>query len=83
MCPHYSSGEYIGVALIPENAASQLIAALEHIWQKDASEYYEAAFQHLATTGVEIETRSIGAVDWIEVDTLDDLDRANALLCPS
>jgi choline kinase len=81
--PHDSSGEYIGVALIPDTAAAQFIDALGHVWQNDASEYYEAAFQHLANIGVAVETRSIGVVDWIEVDTLDDLDRANALLCPS
>ena len=81
--PHKSSGEYIGVALIPGSAAPLLIDALEHVWQQDSSQFYEAAFQRLVTSGVEIETRSIGTVDWIEIDTLDDLDRANALLCPS
>ena len=69
--------------MIPDTAAPLLIDALQHVWQRDSSEFYEAAFQHLVTSGVEIETRSIGTVDWIEIDTLDDLDRANALLCPS
>jgi choline kinase len=81
--PHDSSGEYIGVALIPATAAPLLIDALERTWQQDASQFYEAAFQHLATTGAVIETRSIGTVDWIEIDTLEDLDRANVLLCRS
>src|SRR5258706_3295968 len=81
--PHSSSGEYIGVALIPADAAPELIDSLERTWKHDASQFYEAAFQDLATRGVEIETRSIGAVDWVEIDNLDDLNRANALLCRS
>ncbi|MEA3186057.1 MAG: hypothetical protein QOJ74_2534 [Ilumatobacteraceae bacterium] len=81
--PHDSSGEYIGVALLPAGAASQLTESLERTWQQDASQFYEAAFQDLATRGVAVETRSIGAVDWIEIDNLDDLRRANALLCRS
>jgi choline kinase len=81
--PHSSSGEYIGVALVPADAAAQLIESLERTWQHDASQFYEAAFQDLATRGVAVQTRSIGAVDWVEIDNLDDLKRANALLCRS
>ena len=81
--PHSSSGEYIGVALVPDVAAPSLIDSLERIWTQDASQFYEASFQDLAARRVPIETRSIGAVDWVEIDNLDDLKRANALLCRS
>lgn len=80
---HGSYGEYIGVALVPAAAAAALAAALERTWHADEQNFYEAAFQDLATIGTAIETRPIGAVDWIEIDNLDDLRRANQLICRS
>jgi choline kinase len=81
--PHKSYGEYIGVALIPARAAAALSEALERMWREDVQNYYEAAFQHLAATSTPIETRPIGSVAWIEIDNLDDLRRANQLICRS
>lgn len=81
--PHDSTGEYIGVALIPPSAAPGLIEALEHVWVDDHNSFYEAAFQRLADNGAVIEGCPIGQVDWIEIDSLDDLARANELICRS
>ncbi len=81
--PHDSSGEYIGVAVVPRTAAGQLIEALERVWLADDSQFYEAAFRELARNGCSIEARSIGVTDWIEIDSGDDLLRANELICRS
>jgi len=80
--PHNSDGEYIGVALIPSSAADALIDSLERTWRGDGDQFYEAAFQDLADRGTTVETRSIGEINWIEIDSLDDLTRANGLVCP-
>jgi len=81
--PHDSFGEYIGVASVPSVAARDLVRALERVWRRDSNSFYEAAFQELVSQGTAIEVRPIGEVDWIEIDDLDDLARANRLICLS
>ena len=81
--PHDSFGEYIGVAWIPPAAATPLVASLERVWRRDADSFYEAAFQDMVGGGVAIDLKPIGVVDWIEIDNLDDLARANGFICPS
>jgi len=80
---HQSFGEYIGVALVPAPASAAFVRALERMWRQDYNNFYEAAFQDLATRDTIVETSPIGSVDWIEIDNLDDLRRANLLICPS
>ena len=81
--PHHSFGEYIGVAWIPPVAADSLVAALERAWKRDHDAFYEAAFHELVSRGETIAVHPIGDVDWIEIDNLDDLARANGLVCRS
>jgi choline kinase len=81
--PAQAAGEYIGVARIEPAAAEALGDALEATWQRDPSLYYEDGFQELADRGVRIDTASIGAVDWVEVDDHADLARARELAFPS
>jgi choline kinase len=76
-----SFGEYIGVAWIPAAASDALTDALERVWRRDADAFYEAAFQDMVERGAPIDVVPIGEVDWIEIDSLDDLAKANRLIC--
>ena len=76
-----SFGEYIGVAWIPPAASPALVEALERTWRRDGDAFYEAAFQDMVEQGAAIDVVPIGAVDWIEIDSLDDLAKANRLVC--
>ena len=77
--PATANGEYIGVGLIEPDAAAALAAALEATWRRDPGLYYEDGFQELADRGGAIAAQPIGAVDWVEVDTPDDLRRAREI----
>jgi choline kinase len=79
--PSTARGEYIGVTLIEPAAAEPLADALEATWQRDPSLYYEDGFQELAERGGNVRTAAIGSVDWVEVDTHDDLARAREIEC--
>jgi choline kinase len=81
--PHDSFGEYIGVAWVPPAAAHDLVDALERVWRRDSNAFYEAAFQEMVMGGAAIDLVPIGDVNWIEIDNLDDLARANQLICLS
>jgi choline kinase len=81
--PFDADGEYIGVALLPASRGAVLVDALERTWTADEQRYYEDAFQLLADEGERIATVGIGAVDWIEIDDLVDLARAEVLACQS
>ena len=79
--PRDSYGEYIGVAWIPPEAAGELVTSLERVWRRDPDAFYEAAFQDMVSRGAAIDVLPIGEVDWIEIDNLDDLAKANRLIC--
>jgi choline kinase len=81
LLPHDADGEYIGVSLVPSAGAPALIDALERTWRHDAQQYYEDAYQLLADEGHAIEARSIGDVEWTEIDDHVDLARARELVC--
>jgi len=81
--PHDVEGEYIGVAHLPASRSAELVDALERTWAADVQRYYEDAFQLLADEGEPIAAVEIGAVDWIEIDDLVDLARAEVLACRS
>lgn len=79
--PARADGEYIGLTLIEARAASALADALEATWKRDTTLYYEDGFQEYADRGGSIGMCRIGAVDWVEVDNLDDLARAREIAC--
>jgi len=79
--PSSAEGEYIGVALIEPEAGGKLVAALERTWTRDPSLYYEDGFQELVDEGTRVDVAPIGAVDWVEVDDHDDLERARSMAC--
>lgn len=79
--PDEADGEYIGVALVRTAAVPALHAALETTWTTDPTQYYEDAFQVLADLGHRIAGVAIGTVEWIEVDSPADLERAREIAC--
>lgn len=81
--PAGADGEYIGVARVAGGAIPGLVAALQGVWRRDASLYYEDAFGDLATGGAEITMVDVGDLPWIEVDTPYDLERARLMSWPS
>ena len=79
--PASSHGEYIGVTLIEPAAADALADALEAVWRRDTTLYYEDGFQEYADRGGRVGIAPIGAVDWGEVDDHADLARAREVAC--
>jgi choline kinase len=79
--PATAHGEYIGLTLIPPEAAAPLGDALEATWRRDPSLYYEDGFQEYADRGGRIGIAPIGEVEWVEVDDHADLARAREVAC--
>jgi choline kinase len=79
--PADAAGEYIGVALVEAQAAEPLARALEAIWRRDPSLYYEDGFQELVERGGRVGAAPIGMIDWVEVDDSADLSRAREIEC--
>jgi choline kinase len=79
--PASAQGEYIGVTLIEPAAAEPLAGALEAVWRRDTTLYYEDGFQEFADRGNRVGIAPIGEVDWVEVDDLRDLARAREVAC--
>ena len=82
MAPETAYGEYIGVTLIEAEAAAPLTDALESTWQRDPDLYYEDGYQELVNRGGKIAVAPIGAIDWVEVDNHDDLEKARRIAGP-
>lgn len=76
MDPAIAYGEYIGATLIEPAAAEPLADALKATWERDPDLYYEDGYQELVNRGGQIALAPIGAVDWVEVDNHDDLEKA-------
>ena len=81
--PATAFGEYIGVSLIRGGAVAELKDALQATWERDPQLYYEDGYQELADRGFEIGVAEIGEVEWIEVDSHEDLERAREIACRS
>jgi choline kinase len=81
LAPARADGEYIGATLVDAAAGVALGAALEQTWRRNPHLYYEDGFQTFIDGGGSITTAPIGAVEWVEVDTRDDLARAREIAC--
>jgi choline kinase len=79
--PAGAQGEYIGVTLIEPAAATGLADALEAVWRRDTTLYYEDGFQEFADRGGRVGIAPIGEVEWVEVDDHADLTRAREVAC--
>jgi choline kinase len=74
-------GEYIGLSLIEPAAAVAVTDALATTWGGDPDRYYEDGYAEFARQGGEVRSCPIPPVDWVEVDTPADLDRAREIAC--
>ncbi|OEV03957.1 sugar phosphate nucleotidyltransferase [Streptomyces oceani] len=81
MDPDTAGGEYIGLTLIEPEAAEPLADALRATFEKDPDLYYEDGYQELVDRGFKIDTASIGAVEWVEIDNHDDLAKGRDIAC--
>ena len=79
--PSTVNGEYIGVTLIEPEAADRLADALQAVFERDTTLYYEDGYQQYADWGEDIRTAPIGACEWVEVDNHADLQRAREIAC--
>ena len=79
MDPAEASGEYIGATLLEPAAAGPLADALKATWERDPDLYYEDGYQELVDRGGKIAVAPIGAVEWVEVDNHDDLEKARRI----
>ena len=79
--PATAAGEYIGVTLIEPAVADALADALEAVWRRDTTLYYEDGYQELADRGERVSVAAIGDVSWVEVDNHADLARAREIAC--
>jgi choline kinase len=77
--PESAQGEYIGLTLIEPHAAGGLADALKATFERDPDLYYEDGYQELVNRGGKISVAPIGAVDWVEVDNHDDLEKARRI----
>lgn len=77
--PLLADGEYIGATLIEGWAAGPLTEALEATWRRDPGLYYEDGYQEYTARGGAVAAAPIGAMDWVEVDSHDDLRRAREI----
>jgi choline kinase len=81
LAPADAHGEYIGLSVIEPVAAPVVADALAATWSSDPDRYYEDGYAEFARLGGEVRTCPIGPVDWVEVDTADDLERAREIAC--
>jgi choline kinase len=81
MDPATANGEYIGATLLEPAAAEPLADALQATWERDPGLYYEDGYQELVNRGGKVGVAPIGAVDWVEVDDHDDLEKALRIAC--
>jgi choline kinase len=81
LAPALADAEYIGATLVEASAGAALGGALEHTWQRDPHLFYEDGFQTFIDGGGSIAAAPIGAVEWVEVDSHDDLAKAREIAC--
>ena len=79
--PAQANGEYIGVTLIEPEAADRLADALQAVYERDTTLYYEDGYQQYADWGEMVRTTPIGVRNWVEVDNHEDLARAREIAC--
>jgi choline kinase len=76
--PSTAAGESVGLELFSERFSARLFSTLERrmLVEERVNEWYEASFVELVQAGELIHPVDIGALESMEVDTLEDLERA-------
>jgi choline kinase len=74
-----SDGEFIGLSYVPATAADGVIRCLEEAYVASRARWYEDGYGRFVASGATMRAWAIGEVDWVEVDTVEDLERARSL----
>lgn len=74
-----SHGEFIGLSHVPPGEADAVASSLEAAFAADRASWYEDGYGRLIASGATLRAWPIGDVEWVEVDTPEDLARARAL----
>lgn len=79
--PHDAHGEYVGILKLSKNIKHQLLESLDKTINNDNSLYYEDGIQTLIDDhGVEIKRISTEGLPVMEIDTHEDLEKAQSLI---
>lgn len=74
------SGNFIGIAKFSASGARLLLEQMEDMVSTSRDEYYTVAVDRLAGRGTPIGYVDIAGRPWVEIDTVEDLERAHALV---
>jgi choline kinase len=76
--PATASGESVGIEVFSERFAGKLFGTLERrmLRENRVNEYYEASFVELIQSGERVHPIDLGQLRSMEVDTVEDLERA-------
>lgn len=74
------SGNFIGIAVFSAQGARLLLDEMEQIAATSRNEYYTIAVDRLARRGEHVACIDVAGRPWVEIDTVDDLERSHALL---
>lgn len=79
--PDECQGEYIGIAKFSVRGAENLFNAIGRLLNMNKTkDWYESAFNLMAEEKFPIKAISTRGLPWIEVDTLDDLNKAEQMI---
>jgi len=81
IAPADALGESVGVDRIDAEASAQVFAALRELIERgETHEYYERAYELLIQRGLQVGYADISDCEWSEIDTVEDLRAAEAML---
>lgn len=79
--PASAIGEYVGVERVDAEAAPAVFDALRSLIDLgETDEYYERAYELMMQAGIPIRYANVAGCRWTEIDTVDDLRAAEAML---
>ena len=80
-----SSGTFLGMARLSSRGAEILMREIENIVKRDEEKegYFTVAIERLIKKGIRIGYTSTGVHPWVEVDTLEDLERLRNEVYPA
>ena len=73
------SGNFIGIAKFSAPGARLLVDQMEQMAAESRNDYYTVAVDRLAGRGEHVGYVDVAGRPWVEIDTVDDLERAHAL----
>ena len=73
-------GNFIGIAKFSAPGAQLLVDQMEQMAAASRNDYYTVAVDRLAGRGEHIGYVDVAGRPWVEIDTVDDLERAYALV---